>query len=123
MNFKALKTFNIKQNSMVASIVLGTALLVIGFILKYCQVHRNSLLGYRTYRSMKNEANWEFANNRFSRHAIIIGLISLAVGVASFFIHVNNGYILFGLLTLLLISIVTIEINLSKFDKKSSKTE
>ena len=103
---------------MISSIILGIVLLVIGLILKYSQVQRNSLFGYRTYLSMKSEANWAFANKAFARHAIIMGIISLLIGGTSLLLPFNYTYTIFGLLTLLLISIVTIEINLRKFDKK-----
>lgn len=105
---------------MIASIVLGTALLTIGLIIRYFSIHRNSLFGYRTHLSMKNEKNWKYANLRFSKHAILIGLISLAVSLICLAISIDNRYTIFGLLTLLLVSIITIEIGLRKFDKKSS---
>jgi uncharacterized membrane protein len=78
----------------------------------------NSVFGYRTYLSMKSEANWKFANEKFAKHAIIIGMIGLCIGLVSFVSKINTGYVIFGLLSLILGSIIYIEVSLKKFDRK-----
>ena len=75
--------------SSIVSIVVGSVLLIIGLILKYFNIRRNSLFGYRTFLSMKNDSNWVFANRIFARFAIIIGIVTLLVGTISFFTHIN----------------------------------
>ncbi len=102
---------------MIPSMILGTVLLVIGLLLKFSSVKRNSFFGYRTFLSMKNEDNWNYANRTFARHSIIIGIISISVGGLSSLVPFINEYIIFALLTLLLVSIIRIEIKLKMFDK------
>lgn len=102
---------------MIPSFVLGAVFLIGGLILKYARVQRNPLFGYRTYLSMKNEDNWEFANKKAAIDLIIIGVISLAVGCASLWLPLGNGSIIFGLLILILVSIIRIEVSLRKFDR------
>jgi len=106
---------------MISAIILGGVLLVIGLILRFTKVNRNSLFGYRTYLSMKNDENWSFANKMFAKHAIGIGAICILVstGLLLSSVQLNSGYFIFFPLTLILFSIIMIESNLRKFDKSS----
>jgi uncharacterized membrane protein len=102
---------------MIASFVIGIALLIFGLIAKYSFVKRNSLFGYRTYLSLKTEANWEFANKRFATHAILIGVVAMIIGSLNYLYKTGSNYSILFILSLLLFSIIRIEIGLQKFDK------
>jgi uncharacterized membrane protein len=105
---------------MIAAFVIGSVTLIMGLIAKFSRIERNSLFGYRTFLSMKNDANWEFANSRFANHAIVIGVISLSTGLVAQIVEIKNGFVLFVILSLLLTSIVTIELKLKRFDREQS---
>ena len=108
---------------MIASIVIGVSLFLIGLVLKFSNVARNSLFGYRTFLSMKNDTNWAFANGKFARHSLAIGLLSIALGISSSLVSISDGLLIFVILTSLLISILIIEIGLRKFDKHNDEAK
>jgi uncharacterized membrane protein len=117
LKYYASKIISKTSITMIAAFIIGSFSLIMGLISRSSTIQRNSLFGYRTFLSMKNDANWEFANSRFANHAIIIGLVSLAIGGASYIVEIQNGVIIFIILSLLLASIVTIEVKLKNFDR------
>lgn len=103
--------------------ILGVVLLTIGLLLKYGKVGKNYLFGYRTFRSMKNKANWVFANTIMANYSIIIGIISLLFGIISWYLNLNSKYVIYFTMGLLTISLIITEIRLYKFDKLNDEKE
>ena len=102
-------------------LVAGLAILAVGLIIKYSHVRRNHWLGYRTPRSMKSPANWAFANQRMARYAIAIGVLSVLTGLLCWYYKVDSIYLMLFTLTLLLATVIEIEVALYKFDKREKK--
>lgn len=50
----------------------------------------NSLVGYRTKRSMYNQATWDFANKYCGRLFLYISFIELIITVASFLLCIHR---------------------------------
>lgn len=103
--------------------ILGIVLLTIGLLLKYGKVGKNYLFGYRTFRSMKNKANWEFANALMVNYSIIIGMLSILTGLISWYLDLSSKYVIYFTMGLLTVSLVITEIRLYKFDKFSQEKE
>lgn len=102
---------------MISSLVVGGVLLLMGLILRFADVERNSLFGYRTFLAMKNEKNWHYANKTFGSHAIVISLLCFLLAFFAYYFNIHERYCVFVVMTLLLISIIIIEVGLRKFDK------
>jgi len=50
----------------------------------------NSLYGYRTPHSMKNQQTWEEANKYSAKLLLLTGLISTLLGVIAYFFYKNS---------------------------------
>ena len=90
---------------------------------KHCPKHINSMLGYRTTRSMKNMDTWKFANEHCGRLWYKMGLFMLAfsVLVSVLLLRTNdNTYSMISLIFVLLpciiliVSIIPTELALKK---------
>ena len=90
---------------------------------KHCPKHINSMLGYRTTRSMKNMDTWRFANEYCGRLWYKMGLFMLAfsVLVSVLLLRTNdNTYSMISLIFVLLqciiliVSIIPTELALKK---------
>ena len=78
---------------------------------KHCPKHINSMLGYRTTRSMKNMDTWKFANEHCGRLWYKMGLFMLAfsVLVSVLLLRTNdNTYSMISLIFILLQCIILI---------------
>lgn len=104
---------------MVPSVILGVLLLVAGILFKFARIHRNFFLGYRTFRSMKSDANWNFANKEMAKYSLIIGSLSTVSGILSSYMGISPQHIIYPTLGLILICIVMVEIRLKKFEETS----
>lgn len=105
---------------MISSLVVGGVLLLMGLILRFSGVERNSLFGYRTFLAMKNERNWNYANKTFGIHAVVISLLCFLLGFFAYYFKIHERYCVFIVMTMLLTSIIIIEVGLKKFDKMNS---
>lgn len=103
--------------------ILGVVLLTIGLLLKYGKIRKNYLVGYRTFRSMKNKANWEFANAPMANYSIIIGVLSTITGLIGWYLDLNSKYVIYLTMGLLIVSLIITEIRLYKFDELSQEKE
>lgn len=90
---------------------------------KHCPKHINSMLGYRTTRSMKNMDTWKFANEHCGRLWYKMGLFMLAISVlvSVLLLRTNdNTYSMISLIFVLLqciiliVSIIPTELALKK---------
>lgn len=68
------------------NISLGFILMVVFLIMKaFPPKNPNSFYGYRTKRSMKTRSSWKLANEYFSGGGIILGSVSVIIGLLTTF--------------------------------------
>ena len=68
--------------------ILPLLTISIGYIMfNYPPKKINHFVGYRTFRSMKNENNWIFANKYCGKSWIIIGIIMLIITIILFLLN------------------------------------
>jgi uncharacterized membrane protein len=103
---------------MVPSVILGVLLLTAGIVFRYARIKRNYFLGYRTFRSMKNDANWDFANKEMAKYSLTIGLLSTISGLLFWYLGIAPKHIIYPTLGLIFISIVIVEIRLKRFEDR-----
>jgi len=83
--------------SFIDSILSMPALVGVIFILVGCIMllfppkKINSLYGYRTTRSMKNQEQWDFAQKYSSKLLIFCGFILSLISLTGFFINFQNN--------------------------------
>ena len=105
---------------MLPSVILGVLLLIAGVLFSYVRIRRNYFLGYRTFRSMKNDANWIFANKEMAKLSFVIGAVSTLTGFFFWLYDIdNNRLVIYATLGLVIISIIIVEVRLYKFDKQN----
>ncbi|WP_080873897.1 SdpI family protein [Oceanobacillus timonensis] len=74
----------------------GLGTLVASIILKISSPDNiNSIYGYRTKRSMKNQKLWDFAQKYSAKILIIVGILNILIGIALMFVTYSNEYYLF----------------------------
>ena len=106
--------------SLIAGVLVGVLMLIASLILKYTAVKRNYLFGYRTPRSLKNDENWIYANKKAASYLLYISYYSIILGTLSILLEFDTKYVVFPTMGLLILSIILVELNLYKFDKKKS---
>lgn len=93
------------------------------FMWKHSPKEINSIIGYRTKRSMKNEDTWKFAHIFCGKLWWIMGWIILAVSIVALIPFINSIYFTIGIVVIisvavqcviLVISIIPTEIALKK---------
>jgi uncharacterized membrane protein len=104
---------------MAASFILGIVLLIAGVFFRYACIRRNYFLGYRTFRSMKSDANWDFANRLMGKFSLMVGSLSMLAGALSWYFVFSPGCVIYLTLGLLLVSIAVVEVRLRQFEKAS----
>ncbi|MDR2687798.1 MAG: SdpI family protein [Oscillospiraceae bacterium] len=52
----------------------------------------NSLIGYRTRRSMASKEAWAYANTYSGKYWVVCGLVTLPLAVAAFFLLRNRDF-------------------------------
>lgn len=81
-------------------------------------------MGYRTKRSMKSDAAWEFSNDKFGKLMLWNTLVTLTIQVFTYFTMTGIASIIITTIALLLgigISFALIEIELkNSFDKEGN---
>lgn len=100
------------------SLISAITLIPLGIILKfYPPKEINSIYGYRTKTSVKNQKVWDIAQKYCAYSFIILGILNLTIGLWSMITPSNfNGYnmqILFLVITSIL-SILTDEMMLKQ---------
>ena len=64
--------------------LIGLIFMIMGYIQKrFPPKHINGLYGYRMPSAMKNQQTWDEANGFSARYMIRLGVIMIAVGIAS----------------------------------------
>jgi len=81
----------------------------------------NSLLGYRTRRSMSSKEAWAYANKCCGKYWVVCGFVTLPLAVAAFFLFLRQAFFdtilvifIFIQLAVLLSAIPATEISLKK---------
>lgn len=78
------------------TLLIPLLLLFAGFLMKeHTPKQINSIIGYRTSRSMKNQKTWTFANQfcgaLFIKYGIILLVVSMLLSIAYFMISMQKG--------------------------------
>lgn len=75
----------------VINCLTGTLMIVVGLISRYFPPQKiNSLYGYRTSRSMKNDRNWQFAQVYSTKILMLSSFIYLLIGLIGLAIELNE---------------------------------
>ena len=75
-------TFYFLKVSSLVPILSGATFIIVGWIMKFRPPKNiNYLIGYRTPRSMKNQANWDFAQTYSAQSMIQMGYVMLIFGI------------------------------------------
>jgi uncharacterized membrane protein len=103
------------------------ALFLVTMLLFGAAIHRrppnelDSLLGYRTKRSMAGKEAWDYANKYAGKYWIVCGFVTLPLAVAAFFLGLHRAFFdtvllvsIFAQLAVLLSVIPATEISLKK---------
>ena len=73
------------------SIFFGLVLIVIGIIFKVKAPKKiNHLYGYRTRRSMKNQAHWDYAHAYSANLSIYLGLACMAAAPVGWYLKLSE---------------------------------
>lgn len=101
-------------------LIVGVLLTVIALLTKrYPPKKINHIYGYRTRRSMKNQRNWDFANQYSADLMLYVGLMSLGIGIVAYYILSETA----GLLTALLLPCVLLILIIPMTEKKLKELE
>jgi uncharacterized membrane protein len=83
------------QNQLYIALGYCAFMLLLGWLLKKFPPKKiNHLYGYRTQRSMKNQATWEAANKYFSLVFFKISLCSFLIPVALYFLYPQQNVLI-----------------------------
>lgn len=100
-------------------------LILVGFImLKWPPKEINSLYGYRTKRSMKNQMNWDFSQPFSAKKLILWGFIYLLSAGLGFFSDLSSGWSIAVSLGILIVIIIImfyqVESAIKRFENEGS---
>lgn len=119
--------------SFVISLLTPLLIFFVGLFLKTKKINRNTVFGYRTHMSLKNNITWKYANSYLGKIWSFYGGILLIISVIlSVYLYMLDGkikdiYILYFItsqLIFVIISIIFIEIKLNKkFDVDGNEKE
>lgn len=110
---------------LIIPVCAGLIFIIAGFImLKFPPKKINSLYGYRTSSSMKNQKRWDFAQNKSSKAMIKLGFLLSLCGLIGLIYQPNDeiATLLALGLTVLLVVILLIRIELA-IKNKFKETE
>lgn len=103
----------------IPSLITGIVFALLGWAFRQSPPQDiNPLVGYRTKRSMKSQAHWDFAQRYSAQKMAVGGSCMIILSLLSYFIPVKSEYKQIGGLVLLVLCaaymIVTTEIALKK---------
>ena len=102
--------------------LLVPVIMVLGgwFMEKHCPGKINSLLGYRTRRSMTNHDTWEFAHRHCGKLWKRVGLILLVATILTHLPFYGSGEDAIGTLSLVVLGIQLAVLTVSIFPTESA---
>jgi len=105
------------------TLISGIIFIVAGFIMfKFPPKKINSLYGYRTTNSMKNQEIWDFSQKYASKEMIKLGLLLFLSSLLSLFTNfddrVNTIIGVFLLLVIAVILLIRVENAIKKYNSK-----
>ncbi len=97
--------YNCENPLFVTLSITGIAIILTAIIMTIFPPKKiNSFYGFRTNRSMKNQENWDFAQQHFSRQLIFAGLITIFVSFTGLLLNSTATYwMIIALIILVLI--------------------
>ncbi|MXV50701.1 hypothetical protein GS399_06920 [Pedobacter sp. HMF7647] len=107
------------------TLLVGMIFIATGILLKSFPPKKiNSLYGYRTFRSMKNQATWDFANRYSAKLLIVFGAILCLIGLISSQVFKSSGFgIIIGFALVILAAVSLIVITEKRLNKVFDSTE
>ena len=110
---------------LIAHLTLTFSIIIAGVLSFFIKPEKPSqIMGYRTKRSMKSDAAWEFSNDKFGKLMLWNTLVTLTIQVFTYFTMTGIASIIITTIALLLgigISFALIEIELkNSFDKEGN---
>ncbi len=103
---------------------VGLIFILAGVImLKFPPKKINSLYGYRTTNSMKNQDRWKFAQNYSSKEMIKLGLILMSTTIIGFITNFDNLTNMFIGLGLMILTVILLIIRVENAIKKKFSNE
>ena len=102
--------------------IISTLFIVIGVIIILCKNNTSYFVGYRTFKSTKNQSNWHYAQIYSGKRMLILGVILLLFSIIAPLFELSTKNIAaihsigVGIGTLLVI--VSTEIALNKKEKE-----
>ena len=106
------------QNIIIINIALLVPVILFYFI---DNTEINSLVGYRTKRSMKNQQNWRLAQRTFNKNWIYVVPVMLLVQLALYFLAMQTYIVPVSLvlyIAYIIALIIVVEQKLIKFEKE-----
>ncbi len=106
------------------SLMMGSSVLIIGFILKNNPTKIGFLNGFRNKHSMKNQEQWDFSQQVFAKNLILYSWIPFLTSVLGFFVNEQNtlwgiwGIMICYLLYLVVAVLKTRDLIHVEFDKE-----
>ncbi|MBX3254129.1 MAG: SdpI family protein [Chitinophagaceae bacterium] len=105
-------------------ILMGTFFLIAGFILlKFPGKKINSSYGYRTFRSMKNQQTWDFAQLYSAKESIKLGIILALCSVIGIWYNPNKGITITLGLILIIGPVIILITNVERAIKRKFRNE
>ena len=96
-------------------IIVGIIFLIAGFLLfKFPPKKINGLYGYRTYRSMKNQENWDFAQICAGKEMLKMGLFLGMCSGLTFFFDTKEITNIFLALSLVIVTTIVLFIRVER---------
>lgn len=96
-------------------ILMGTVLLILGVImLKFPGKKINSSYGYRTFRSMKNQQTWDFAQVYSAKEMIKIGVILAFCSIIGLWFQLSKGVTIMIGFSLIIGPVITLITNVER---------
>lgn len=70
---------------MLEHLYIGLLILLMGLVLRFLPPkNRNAIYGYRSRRSFSSQESWDFANRYSGGWGIVMGLISIGIGIVTY---------------------------------------
>lgn len=110
MKTQEIINYTFENPLMNITLLVGLIFIVAGLIMfKFPPKKINSLYGYRTNSSMKNQSRWDFAQKYSSKEMIKFGfvlMITSIIGLITNFDNLTNIFLGLGLMILIVIILI-----------------
>ncbi len=105
------------EDLLMKNLILGVLLVIVFIIFRLFPPKKmNSIYGYRSSKSTQSIENWKFANKYFAIKGLIVGILSIAIGLLSTYLiaSYSTGITVISTISLLILIFVATERRLSQ---------